>query len=165
MSFSPSADSLLSLQENPFEYNVSPRSGLIYEVSLRVRNSTDWLKDLQAAHRLVQVLLQGQLLGQYELLDFLIWPEGLFARVLLSKTTSLSNFLRFLKEKSSPVEQASSAYWDDELQWIKLISRENLEASNQAFLETANRIQQDLKLSQNSPSSLLFLYRNSSLPE
>src|SRR5579871_2276599 len=90
------------VRENPSLYSTPPRKNLTYEVSLRAAPSSSWLKELQGAHRLLQALLQGQLLGIYELLDFVIWSDGLFARVSLRGPSSLSEFLKFLKEKTIP---------------------------------------------------------------
>src|SRR5579863_1680514 len=88
-------------QETPFHYS-SSKGNFTYEISLRTTASRPWLNDLSAAHRLVQTLLKGELLGQYELLDFLIWSEGLLTRVSLKKSHPLSEFLAFLKENSTP---------------------------------------------------------------
>jgi hypothetical protein len=151
-------------QEAPFRYS-SSQENFAYEVSLRTASSVPWLGELQAAHRLVQVLLRGELLGQYELLDFLIWPEGLLTRVSLKGSFSLSEFLSLLKEKSTPAGGAPGRFWDDELQWIKLIPPEKMAESTAAFLQTAGRIRQGLPSPGRVSSDLFFLYRNSRLSQ
>ncbi|HEY5039278.1 MAG TPA: hypothetical protein VIJ93_09430, partial [bacterium] len=130
---------------------------------LRTAPYTDWLKELQGAYRLIQTLLQGQLMGQYQLLDFLIWPQGIFARVVLKEIGSLSEFLKFLKEKSIPAGETTPAYWDDELQWIKLVTPENQVESTQTFLLKANKLRQEINQSQGFSPSLFFFYRDSRL--
>jgi hypothetical protein len=150
------------VQETPLRYS-SSQENFAYEVSLRTASSSPWLGELQVAHRLVQVLLRGELLGQYELLDFLIWPEGLLTRVSLKGAFSLSEFLSLLKEKSTPAGGAPGRSWDDELQWIKLIPPEKMTESTGAFLETAGRIRQSLPSPGGMPSPLFFFYRNSRL--
>jgi hypothetical protein len=147
------------IQETPFEYQAQPRKNLFYEVSLKTSPSSDWLKELQGAHRLVQSLLQGELMGQYELLDFLIWPEGVFTRVSLKELSSLSEFLRFLKEKSAPAGESPSAFWDDELQWIRLIPADKLDESTRDFLQTVNRVREEVDRSRGFSPNLLFFYR------
>jgi hypothetical protein len=148
------------VRENPSLYSTPPRKDLVYEVSLRTTPSSSWLKELQGAHRLVQALLQGQLLGLYELLDFVVWPDGLFARVSLRGPSSLSEFLKFLKEKTVPSGEPTVSFWDDELQWIKLIPEDRLEGSTRLFLETADRIRKAVELSGGYSPNLFFYYRN-----
>ncbi|HTC20275.1 MAG TPA: hypothetical protein VK859_05460 [bacterium] len=150
------------VHETPFRYS-SSRENFAYEVSLRTASSSPWLGELRAAHRLVQVLLRGELLGQYELLDFLIWPEGLLTRVSLRGSFSLSEFLSLLKEKSAPAGGAPGRFWDDELQWIKLVPPEKIPESTGAFLQTAGRIRQGLPTAGGAASPLFFFYRNSRL--
>lgn len=151
------------LHEAPLEYSPSPRREVVYEVSLRARADSDWLKELQNAHRLTQVLLQGHLLGEYELLDFLIWPEGVFTRVSLTGVPSLAGFLRLLKEKSVPAGTSPSLHWDDDLQWLKLIPPEGLSESTRLFLERADRVRREVSRSFGFSPNLLFFYRNPSL--
>ena len=152
---------LPQVRETPFRYS-SFKENFIYEISLRTASSRPWLQELQAAHRLVQALLKGELLGQYELFDFLIWPDGFFARVSLKKSFSLSEFLAFLKDKTAPAGDPTG-FWDDELQWIKLIPSEKLSESTEAFLQTASQIHKGLQKSNGYSPSLFFFYRNSKL--
>ena len=159
MIYSPHQSDLF-IQERPFEYSPSPRKELTYEIFLQTAPYTDWLKELQGAYRLVQALLQGQLTGQYQLLDFLIWPQGLFTRVTLKEFGSLSEFLRFIKEKSIPAGETTRAFWDEELQWIKLVSPENLVESTQAFLSKASELRREINQSQGFSPNLFFFYRN-----
>jgi hypothetical protein len=153
---------LPQVRETPLRYSYS-RQNFAYEISMRTESSRPWLKELLAAHRLVQTLLKGELLGQYELLDFLIWPDGFFTRISLKGHFSLSEFLTFLKEKSTPAGNSAGESWDDELQWIKLILPEKFSESTEAFLQTADRIRQGLQTSNESLPSLFFFYRNSRL--
>jgi hypothetical protein len=155
--------SLLSqVQEPPSRYS-SFKEKFTYEISLRTAFSNDWLKELRYAHRLVETLSKGDLLGQYDLWDFLIWPDGFFTRISLKGSFSLSEFLIFLKEKSTPAGNSVADFWDDELQWIKLIPPEKLLESTEAFLQTASRIHQGLQQSNGYSPSLFFFYRNSRL--
>ena len=135
----------------------------MYEISLRTVVYSDWLKELQGAHRLVQSLLQGQLMGQYHLLDFMIWPRGIFTRVALREASSLSEFLKFLKEKSIPAGETTKSYWDDEPQWIKLVTPEKLSESPRSFLLRADQVRQDVSQSEGFSPSLYFFYRDSRL--
>jgi hypothetical protein len=151
------------IEESPSPYSPTPWSNPVYEISLRTAHSSDWLRDLPGAHRLVQGLFQGELLGRYELLDFLIWPEGLLTRVSLKGASSLSEFLVFLREKSTPSGEAYANFWDDELQWIKLVPLERLPESTRAFLQTADRIRREVQLSRGFSPNLFFFYRNSRL--
>lgn len=146
------------LQEIPLTYGIPSRSGRLYEVGLRTVPRSDWLRDLSGAHRLVQTLLQGELLGRYELLDFLIWPEGTFLRVRLPH--DLSEFLRFLKDRSVPAGKMSQAYWDDELQWLRLIPEDKVADSTRRFLETSGKLREQTELSQGAEPNLFFYYRN-----
>jgi len=155
--YSLSSSTALVVRENPSSYSPFSRKNVVYEVALGVDPSSSWLKDLSHAHRLVQTLLQGELLGDYELLDFLIWPEGLLTRVSLKKTPSLSEFLRSLKEKSAPAQEDYRRLWREEPQWIRLVPPEKLEESTRLFLETAQSVQ--LGLSDSTPG-LFFFYRN-----
>ena len=158
-----SSSSRLCVHERSFEYSTSPNREFVYEISLQTTSYQDWLKELQNAHRLVQTLLQGQLMGQYRLLDFLIWPQGIFTRIVLRDIASLSEFLRFLKEKSIPAGEVSSSFWDDELQWIKLVAPEKLTESTHSFLLKVEQVQQEVNQSQGFFPSLFFFYRDSRL--
>jgi hypothetical protein len=109
----------------------------------------------------VQTLLQGELLGRYELLDFLIWPEGTFLRVRLPQ--DLSEFLRFLKDRSVPAGELPQAYWDDELQWLRLIPEDKVADSTNRFLETCGKIREQAENSKGSEPNLFFYYRNERL--
>jgi hypothetical protein len=150
------------LQETPRGYSSSARQNFIYEISLRTRDNSPWLSDLLQAHRLVQALTQGQLLEQYELLDFLIWPEGFLLRVRLQNIPTLSDFLEFLKEKTT-VGGTASLSWEDEPQWIRPVLPERLAESTRLFLQNAEQIQSRLKSSDGQSPSLFFFYRNSRL--
>lgn len=147
-----------SIQEAPSPYSPFSRQNLVYEVSLRT--SSAWLQKLHHAHRLVQGMLQGEVLGDYELLDFLIWPEGILFRISLKKAPSLAEAMKSLKEKSTPTGGDYRNHWEDEPQWIRLVTPENLSESNRFFQETARAIQQRVEA---YPSTLYFLYRNSRL--
>ena len=149
------------LQEIPFTYGIPFRSGRLYEVGLRTVPHSNWLRDLPGAHRLVQTLLQGELLGRYELLDFLIWPEGTFLRVRLPQ--DLSEFLRFLKDRSVPAGELPQAYWDDELQWLRLIPEDKVADSTNRFLETCGKIREQMQKSMGREPNLYFYYRNERL--
>jgi hypothetical protein len=153
------------VQERSFEYSTTPNKEFTYEISLRTAAYTDWLKELQGAYRLTQALLQGQLMGHYQLLDFLIWPQGIFTRIALKDISSLSEFLKFLKEKSIPAGETTPAFWDDELQWIKLVPPENRTESTQSFLLKANELRRKINQSQGFSPSLFFFYRDSGLTE
>jgi hypothetical protein len=87
----------LPLQEPPAPYPAPAPQGFIYEVSLRTPLYSTWLGELQGANRLIQTLFQGELLGKYRLIDAIVWAEGLFVRVSLEGSSSLSEFLKFLK--------------------------------------------------------------------
>ncbi len=100
------------------------------------------------------------MVGDYELLDFLIWPEGLRARVSLKKTPSLAEFLRFLKEKSAPVGKDYKDLWEDEPLSIKLVPPEKLLESTRSFLEVADSIRRGEAGSGYFSPSLFFLYQN-----
>jgi len=137
-----------------------PSKDWVYEVSLRTPAYSEWLKGLPGAHRLLQTLFQGELLGQYELLDFLIWPEGLFMRVRLNESSSLSNFLGFLKEKTTPSGEALRTYWDEELQWIKLVTPDDLARSTASFFQTVERVRGEVFKTLRFSPNLFFFYRN-----
>ncbi len=147
-------------QEAPFRYS-SSKENFAYEISLRTASSSPWLKELPSAHHLVQVLLKGQLLGKYELLDFLIWPHGVFTRISLKGSFSLSEFLAFVKEKPAPGGGVVGEPWDDEIQWIKLIPPEKLHDSTENFLRTAEQIRTGLLSSNGVLPGLFFFDRNS----
>jgi hypothetical protein len=147
-------------RESPFDYPIFPSRDYVYEISLRTATYTDWLKELQSAHRLVQTLVQGEIMGRYRLLDFLIWPEGVFIRVSLQETRSLADFLRHLKEKSSPPGESPERFWDEDLKWIRLISPENLDDSSRLFLERADEIRREVSRSFGFSPSLFFFYRD-----
>ena len=148
-----------SVAEPPSAYSPFSRKYLVYEVALRPASSQRF-KDLSHAHRLVRALLQGEVLGAYELMDFLVWPDGVFLRVVLKKTPSLAGFLRFLREKSTPPEMDESAYWKDEPLWIRLVPPEKLKESTRSFLETAESIHRGSSASGLFSSNLFFFYRN-----
>lgn len=149
-----------SVQEPPSNYSPFSRKNLVYEVSLKLTSPSQGLKGLVHANRLVQTLLHGEALGAYELLDFLIWPEGLLVRISLKMAPSLSDFLKFLKEKSTPPEKDYRNYWKDEPQWIRLVPPEKLQESTRSFLETAEFIHRDASTSGIFASNLFFFYRN-----
>jgi hypothetical protein len=153
------------LRESPFSYAAPPPKNVVYEISLRANVSSSWLKDLPGAHRLVQALLQGQLLGKYELLDFLIWPEGLFTRVSLKGAPSLAGFLKFLKERTIPAGEPSGDFWDEELQWIMLVPPERMAESTRDFLHKADRLRLRMNQSRGFSPNLFFFYRNSRLTQ
>lgn len=164
---SPSA--VLTARENPKSYHGSTSRNLIYEVSLKTQAAAPWLSDLPQACRLIQTLTQGQLLEQYEIMDFLIWSEGFFLRVKLGSMPALSDFLSFLKQKTSgPSQEAGAFSWEDELQWIRLITPENLAESTRDFLQNAEKLQAELRTRSRelpkstgaAPPSLFFFYRN-----
>src|SRR5271168_870947 len=90
------------MREHPAEYDSSDPLSLIYEVCLQTSVKNNWLTQLLGAHRLLQTLMQGQILGRYQLWDFLIWSEGLMVRVSFQNRSSLSEFISFIKEKSTP---------------------------------------------------------------
>ncbi len=158
-----SSHSFPAVQEPPSGYSAFSPQSPVYELSLRTAPSADWLHDLEGANRLVQALLQGRLLGHYALLDFLVWPEGLFLRVGLTGNRSLSEVLRFLKEKSAPSAEPGFRPWDDELQWIRLVPAEKLPESTASFLETVERVRSQLRQSRGSSPNLFFFYRDSLL--
>ena len=158
--YSPSWNVLPRLEEAPLVYGSSPEKRWVYEVSLGTPTGSNWLGSLPGAHRLIQALLQGQLLGQYELLDFLIWPGGLFTRVSLGTSASLSEFLNFLKEKTIPAGEPSPLYWDEELRWIKLVPPGEMGESTREFLEKATRVRQAVEKSGGASPNLFFFYRN-----
>jgi hypothetical protein len=155
-----SASSHYLIQEAPSAYSPFSRKNMVYEVSLRVASSTHWLNDLAHAHRLVRALLQGEVLGGYELVDFLVWPEGVFTRISLKKAPSLAECLKFIKEKSVPPETDPGAYWKDEPQWIRLVPPEKFKESSQSFLDTAESIRRGPSAFSGSAPSLFFFYRN-----
>lgn len=148
-----------SVQEPPSPYSPFSRKNVVYEVSLRV-SSISWLEELPNAHRVVQTLLQGELLGDYELLDFLIWSEGLLVRISLGKMSSLAEFLRSLKEKSTSPQEDYRKIWEQEPQWIRLVTPERLTESTRSFLQTAETLRQGTV---GYSSNLFFFYRNSRL--
>ncbi len=158
-----SSHSNLLVQEGSFEYSAPSGNEFTYEISLRTVVYSDWLKELQGAHRLVQSLLRGQLMGQYHLLDFLIWPRGIFTRVALKNSSSLSEFLKFLKEKSIPSGESPGTFWDDEPQWIKLVTPDKLSESTRSFLLRADQVRREVGQSEGFSPSLFFFYRDSRL--
>ena len=149
------------LQEVPFTYGIPSRPARLYEVGLRTAPHSNWLRDLPGAHRLVQTLLHGELLGRYELLDFLIWPEGTFLRIRLPQ--DLSEFLRFLKDRSVPAGEKAEAFWDDELQWLRLIPEDKVADSTSRFLETCGMVREKVGNSKGLEPNLFFYYRNERL--
>ncbi len=146
-----------AVRETPSSYSPFSRKNAVYEVSLQVAPSSPWLQDLSNAHRLVQTLLQGELLGDYDLLDFLVWPGGLFTRLALKKTPSLAECLRSLKEKSAPPEEDHRNLWRDEPWWIRLVTPDKLSESGEFFLETAEAVRRST--SRPFPG-LFFFYQN-----
>ena len=149
--------------EKSYEYPTAPFQEMVYEVSLKTKPYSAWLKDIHGAHRLIQALLQGQILGQYQLLDFLIRPEGLFTRVTLKNGSSLSEFLNWVKEKSSPAGESSRVFWDDELQWIKLVPPDRLAESTRLFLKKAESLQRETDSIEGGSLTLYFFYRDQRL--
>lgn len=145
------------IRENPSSYSPFSRKNVIYEISLWVAPSSTWLQELPNSHRLVQTLLQGELLEEYELLDFLIWPGGIFTRLSLKKAPSLAECLRSLKEKSAPPEKDYRNLWQDEPRWIRLVTPEKMSQSSEFFLETAEAVRRST--SRTFPG-LFFLYQN-----
>jgi len=162
MVYLPEVDGACRLHEPPSGYSASARQNLIYEVSLRTREDSPWLSDLAQACRLTQALAQGQLLGQYELLDFLIWSEGFFLRVKLQAVPSLSDFLKFLRDKTGG-EGVDTSRWEDELQWIRPVPPERQEESTRLFWQNAEQARARLKTAGGTPLSLFFFYRNPAL--
>jgi len=138
----------------------APFREMVYEVSLRTAAYSDWLKKINGAHRLLQALLQGQMMGQYQLLDFIIQPDGLFTRVTLKNGSSLSDFLNWVKEKSIPAGEPSRAFWNDELQWIKLVPPDRLAESTRLFLQKAESLHREVHLTESGPPELFFFYRD-----
>ncbi|HJT23067.1 MAG TPA: hypothetical protein VJ873_00710 [bacterium] len=149
-----------SIQESPSPYSPFSRKNVAYEILLQVSDASSPFKNLSNAHRLVQTLIQGELLGDYELWDFLIWPEGLLARVALKKAPSLSEFLKSLKEKSTPPEKDPQNFWENELRWIRLVTPERISESTRFFMETAESIWQPLSGFENFSPNLYFFYRS-----
>ena len=158
MSFSQSL-----LYETPSSYSSFPLKGMAYEVSLRVRGSADHLKELKQAHRLVQSLLQGELLGLFNLLDFVLWPQGLLLRVSLKEFSTLSEFLAYLKRQSLYPGHSPENLWDDDLEWIRVIPPEKLEESTHRFLSRASLLREKLEATKGFDPSLFFFYRQADL--
>jgi hypothetical protein len=159
-----SLSTLPQVRENSSPYGEPPAPNLVCEISLRTAFYSDWLRELPGAHRLVQTLLQGQILGHYDLLDFLIWPEGVFTRISLKGASSLADFLKFLREKSTPVGTNPKVFWSDELRWIKLVTPEQLNESTRLFLQRADQIRREVSESHGSAPNLFFFYRDPRLP-
>lgn len=155
--------SVAFLREDASGYTPGPLRGAVYEVSMRTAASTDWLKDLRNAHRLVQALLTGKARGDFDLLDFLLWPEGVFLRVRLEPSRPLGELLKFLREASTPPGKDPFDHWDDDLEWLRLVPPQNLSASTQAFLERADRFRRETAASHGFSPSLFFFYRDSTL--
>ncbi len=151
------------VHEPPSSYSSFPLREMVYEVSLRVRDSSDDLKDLGRAHRLVQSLLRGQLLGLYDLMDFVLWPEGLFLRVSLKGFSTLSEFLSYLKGQSLHPDPSSHSLWDDDLEWIRVVPPDRREESTRRFLEQASRLRRELETTEGVDPNLFFYYRDPSL--
>jgi len=147
-------------QEPPVPYSKPSPQGFLYEVSLHTPLYSQWLKELQGFHRLIQTLFQGELLGQYELVDLVIWPEGLFARVSLKGAFSLSEFLKYLKGRTVPAGEPTSDYWIEEPQWLRLIPQERLEDSDRHFLQILQHRQAEMGTLDPSSPNLFFYYRN-----
>lgn len=148
------------VQEPPAGYSHSPSRTPIYEIALRVNPAHGLLKDLQSAHRIVQALRQGEILGNYGILDFLIWPQGVFARISLKDIPRLSDFLSFLKEKAAPAGVEPSRFWDEEPLWIRLVASEKLAESTRSFLATAEALRHGMEASGGFTPNLFFFYRN-----
>ena len=146
--------------EKTSSYSSFPLKGMVYELSLRVRDSADRLKELKQAHRLVQSLLQGELLGLYNLLDFVLWPQGLLLRVSLKEFSTLSEFLAYLKRQSLYPGHSHESLWDDDLEWIRVIPPEKLEESTQRFLSRASLLREKLEATKGFDPSLFFFYRS-----
>jgi hypothetical protein len=153
--FYHSSPSVPSLQEPPSFYSPFSRKNTVYEVSLRA--ASPWLKELSNTHRLVQALLRGDLLGNYEIWDFLIWPEGILFRLSLGKTPSLAELLKFLKEKSVPAESRYRDFWEDEPRSIRLVQPEKIAESNRFFLDAVESLRYGTGGSWPSP---FFFYRH-----
>jgi hypothetical protein len=151
------------VRETPSTYSSFPLKGMVYEVSLRVRNSSDNLKDLKQAHHLVQSLLKGELLGLYHLLDFVLWPEGVLLRVSLKEFATLSEFLSFLKLQSLSPNHSSNSLWDDDLEWIRVVPPERLGESTRSFLDKAFLLKKKLQTAKGFNPNLFFFYRDSGL--
>lgn len=153
------------VREKNSEYSALPFKEMVYEVSLKTVPYRDWLGELQGVHRLLKTLLQGQIMEHYRLLDFLIQPEGLFARVTLTNGSSLSDFLTLVKEKSCPAGESSGDFWNDELQWIKLVPPDRLAESTRLFLKKAESLHREIHLGENHPPALFFYYRDQRLTQ
>lgn len=149
------------LYETPSSY--SPLKGMVYEVSLRVRGSAGRLKDLKQAHRLVQCLLQGELLGLYRLLDFVLWPQGLLLRVSLKGFSTLSEFLAYLKRQSLYPGHSRETLWDEDLEWIRVIPPEKMDESTHRFLGQASLLREKLEATKGFDPNLFFFYRQADL--
>jgi hypothetical protein len=146
------------LQEGPLQYGAFHDS--VFEISLRAAEGSDWLQHLSGAHRVVQALFQGELLGQYELLDFLLWPQALFARVRMRERENLSNFLGLLHSRTVPAGEAVRSYWAEEPLWIKWVGPEGLADSTQEFLAKSRELRLEAGGLGADDPSLFFLYRN-----
>ena len=140
------------VQESPSAYS-RPLREPIYEIFLGAGGPPDWLGDLPGAHRLVQTLLKGEMSGRYELLDFLIWPDGLLARFSLGQA-SLPGLLGFLKDHSVPSSADPRSHWNGRLERVRLVPPRDLPGSQASFLHAAERIRAL------SPG-LFFLYQKS----
>ncbi len=151
------------VREAPLPYGSHPIGNPVFEVSLKTAGSAAPLKELLNAHRLVETLLRWEIQGNYVLLDFVLWPQGIFTRVCLNKGYSLSEFLGFLREKSTPPGRTPSDYWQDELTWIRLVPAGSLEDSTNRFLQTADQVRAEMDRSQGYSPSLFFFYRNPNL--
>lgn len=148
------------VQEPPTRYSPTPPRTQIYEIALRVNPARGLLKDLQSAHRMVQALRQGEILGNYEVLDFLIWPQGVFTRIFLRDIPRLSDFLSFLKEKAVPAGEEPSRFWEEEPPWIRLVAPKKLAESTRSFLVTAEALRHGMESSGGFTPNLYFFYRN-----
>ncbi len=146
-------------QEPPTPFS-APSQGFLYEVSLRTPLYSQWLKELPGFHRLLQTLFQGELLGQYELVDLVVWPEGLFVRLSLKGSSSLSDFLTYLKERTVPAGEPSFDYWVAEPQWLRLVPPERFEESERHFLSILQRHQAEMIDMAPASPGLFFYYRN-----
>ena len=121
------------------------------------------MKDLMQAHRLVRSLLQGEILDLYGLLDFVIWPQGLFLRISLKKFSTLSEFLAFLKTQNLYPGHSSEDFWNDDLEWIRVVPPEKLDESTQRFWDQAFQLREELQATKGFDPNLFFFYRKSDL--
>ncbi len=144
-------------------YSAFPMRGMVYEISLRVRDSSDHFQDLYQSHRLVQTLLKGQMLDLYNMRDFVLWPNGLFLRISLKGFATLSEFFDFLKKQSLYPGVSPGGLWEDDIDWIQVIPPERMVDSDRRFLDRAEHLRTKLRGSKGGDPSLFFFYRDPSL--